>query len=230
MICQGWLPTHLFQNLKILEVVNDKSDNFPICFLQCFKNLEKLELRWSSYKQIFSYKDAEKHAGKLTQIKSLKLWELSDLMYLWKKDFKLDSFVENLEMLEVWWCNSLVNLVPSSASFGNLVTLEVWYCQGLKNLVTSSTAKSLVQLMKLRIDGCKMITEIIANEGDVVENEIVFSKLKWLSLENLESLTSFHSGNYTFKFPYMEDLFVIDCPNMKIFSTRDLNAPKLQKV
>lgn len=229
MICQGRLPKRLFRNLKILEVVNDKAENFPICFLHRFNNLETLELRCSSYNEIFSYKEAEKHAGTL-QIKCLKLWELSDLMHLWKQDCKLDSVVENLEILEVWWCDNLVNLVPSSASFGDLTTLEVWYCKCLKHLLSSSTAKSLVHLMKLRIDECKLMTEIISNEGNVAEDEIAFSKLKWLSLEKLESLTSFHSGKHTFEFPALEDLFVIECRNMKIFSLRYVNAPRLREV
>ncbi|XP_052293450.1 probable disease resistance protein At4g27220 isoform X2 [Citrus sinensis] len=230
MICQSQFPKHIFRNLKNLEVVNDESENFRIGFLERFHNLEKLELRWSSYKEIFSNEDIAEHAEMITQVKSLKLWELSDLMYIWKQDSKLDSITENLESLEVWWCENLINLVPSSASFKNLTTLELWYCQRLMNLVTSSTAKSLVCLTKLRIDGCRMLTEIISKEEDVAEDEIVFSKLKWVSLERLENLTSFCSGNYTLKFPSLEDLFVIECPKMKIFSHRVLSTPRLREV
>ncbi|KDO64068.1 hypothetical protein CISIN_1g0009451mg [Citrus sinensis] len=230
MICQSQFPKHIFRNLKNLEVVNDESENFRIGFLERFHNLEKLELRWSSYKEIFSNEEIVEHAEMLTQVKSLKLWELSDLMYIWKQDSKLDSITENLESLEVWWCENLINLVPSSASFKNLTTLELWYCQRLMNLVTSSTAKSLVCLTKLRIDGCRMLTEIISKEEDVAEDEIVFSKLKWVSLERLENLTSFCSGNYTLKFPSLEDLFVIECPKMKIFSHRVLSTPRLREV
>ncbi|KAH9727248.1 putative disease resistance protein [Citrus sinensis] len=230
MICQSQFPKHIFRNLKNLEVVNDESENFRIGFLERFHNLEKLELRWSSYKEIFSNEDIAEHAEMITQVKSLKLWELSDLMYIWKQDSKLDSITENLESLEVWWCENLINLVPSSASFKNLTTLELWYCQRLMNLVTSSTAKSLVCLTKLRIDGCRMLTEIISKEEDVAEDEIVFSKLKWVSLERLENLTSFCSGNYTLKFPSLEDLFVIECPKMKIFSHRVLSTPRLREL
>ncbi|XP_052293320.1 probable disease resistance protein At4g27220 isoform X2 [Citrus sinensis] len=230
MICHDHLPKHLFQNLKSLEIVSDKSDNFSIGFLQRFHNVERLKLRNSSYKEIFSNGEVEKQAGMLTQIKSLKLWELSNLLHIWEQCYKLDSVFQNLETLEIWWCNNLINLVPSSASFENLTTLEVSYCQRLKNLVSSSTAKSLVCLMKLRIDGCKLMTEIISSEGDVEEDEIVFSRLKWLSLECLDSLTSFCSGNCTFKFPSLEDLFVIDCPKMMIFSFGVLSTPRLREV
>lgn len=51
-----------------------------------------------------------------------------------------------------------------------------------------------------------------------------------LSLENLECLVSFCSGNSTFTFPSLEDLFVIECPMMKIFSTGVLETPMLNKV
>ncbi len=230
MICQSQFPKHLFRNLKVLELVNDESKNFQIGFLERFHNLEKLELRWSSYKEIFSNEEIVEHAEMLTQVKSLKLWELSDLMCMWRQDSKLDSITQNLESLEVWWCENLINLVPSSASFKNLTTLEVWCCERLMNLVTSSTAKSLVCLTKLRIDGCRMLTEIISKEEDVGEDEIVFSKLKWVSLERLVNLTSFCSGNYTLKFPSLEDLFVIECPKMKIFSHRVLSTPRLREV
>ncbi|KDO36247.1 hypothetical protein CISIN_1g036808mg, partial [Citrus sinensis] len=102
---------------------------------------------------------------------------------------------------------------------------EVSYCKRLKNLVSSSTAKNLVCLVKLRIDGCRLMTEIISIEGDVEEDEVVFSRLKWLSLECVDSLKSFCFGNCTLKFPSLEDLFVIDCPKMMIFSLGILSKP-----
>lgn len=226
MICKGQFPEYFFQRLKILEVVNDESKSFPVGFLGRFQNLEKLELRWSSYTEIFSYGEVKKHAGTLTHLKYLKLWELSDLKYMSQSH----SVFQNLEMLEVWWCCNMMNLVPPSASFENLTTLEVWHCEKLKNLLKLSTAKTLERLLKLRIDGCKRMTEVISNEGDVAEDVIVFSKLKWLSLEYLENLTSFCSGNYAFIFPSLEDLFVIECPEMKTFCCGGLNTPRLQEV
>ncbi len=74
------------------------------------------------------------------------------------------------------------------------------------------------------------MTEIISSEEDVEEDEVVFSRLKWLSLECLESLTSFCSGNCTFKFPSLEDLFVIDCPKVMIFSCGVSSTPRLREV
>lgn len=66
------------------------------------------------------------------------------------------------------------------------------------------------------------MTEVVINDKDGVnKEEIVFSKLKTLCLRDLDSLTSFCSANYTFKFPSLQDLLVIGCPKMKIFTTRE---------
>ncbi|XP_031276815.1 uncharacterized protein LOC116135260 [Pistacia vera] len=166
----------------------------------------------------------------LTQIKDLKLFELSNLQCMRKQESKLGTVLQNLDILEVWWCGNLINLVPSSASFHNLTVLEVWFCKRLKNLVVFSTAKSLVQLKEMKICVCEMMTDVVPNEGDVMEPEINFCRLKTLTLFALVSLTGFCSGNSTLKFPSLEELFVIECPNMNIFSRGVLSVPNLQEV
>ncbi|XP_031252473.1 uncharacterized protein LOC116110383 isoform X1 [Pistacia vera] len=88
----------------------------------------------------------------------------------------------------------------------------------------------MVQLEKMIIEDCELMVEIVANTGDVEKDEIVFSKLKSLSLFNLESLRSFCSGNHTFKFPALEEMTVKKCPKMNTFSRGVLNTPKLAKV
>ncbi|EOX93489.1 Uncharacterized protein TCM_002352 [Theobroma cacao] len=55
-----------------------------------------------------------------------------------------------MRALEVHDCGKLKILVPSLVSFENLTTLEVSRCQGLKHLIAHSTAKSLVQLTRMR--------------------------------------------------------------------------------
>ena len=75
-----------------------------------------------------------------------------------------------------------------------------------------------------------MITEIVANEGDATRNDIILSKLKWLSLHCLPRLTSFCSGNYAFEFPSLEQLIVNECPGMKIFSRGVSSTPRLWKM
>ncbi|KAH9686651.1 Disease resistance protein [Citrus sinensis] len=108
----------------------------------------------------------------------------------------------------------------------NLTELVAFGCKELIHLVTSSTAKTLVRLVKVQVYGCRAMTEVVINNKDGVEKEeIVFRKLKTLELSDLDSLTSFCSANYTFKFPSLQALWVIGCPKLKIFTTGESSTP-----
>ncbi|KAK2640390.1 hypothetical protein Ddye_028185 [Dipteronia dyeriana] len=164
-----------------------------------------------------------------TKIKKLVLRELKDLKYMWKQDSKLDFIIQNLEVLQVWYCDSLIHLMSPSASFQNLTVLEVKYCRNLTNFITSSTAKSLVQLIQMSILNCKKMTEVVGNQG-VIEDRIIFSKLKSLSLQFLPNLRSFCSVNSTLEFPSLEELTMTGCPRMKNFSQGVSSTPTLRKI
>jgi hypothetical protein len=97
-------------------------------------------------------------------------------------------------------------------------------------LVTSTTAKSLAQLTRMSINYCSMVTEIVANEGDGIKDEIVFSKLEILELYRLPTLTSFCSEKHSFDFPSLVEVTVEQCPEMKFFSNGALSTPKLRRV
>ncbi|KAL5848625.1 hypothetical protein ACOSQ4_006638 [Xanthoceras sorbifolium] len=223
---QHQVPEHTFGLLQSLELNDDESTVFPLYIIQKFHSLEKLSLNCGAYKEIFSHGDVE---DRLPQIKHLVLSELFDLKQIWKQDFKIYLNFQNLETLEVQSCFNLINIMPSSASFQNLKILKVWGCEGLINLVSSSTVKSLVQLEKLEVFDCKMMIDVLANEGAVTE-EIVFSKLKSLSLMYLHNLTSFCSVKHILSFPNLESLVVSECPKMKIFSEGVTGTPRLRKV
>ena len=127
----------------------------------------------------------------------------------------------------------LKNIVPfSSTSFCNLEKLEVWESNVLISLLTPSTARTLVQLQDITIIDCKRMTEIVANEGSEAEagDEIAFNNLEYLNLNNLPSLTAFHLGNCTIKFPSLVDVRVDNCPKLKIFCSGVLSTPKLTEV
>ncbi|KAL5756997.1 hypothetical protein ACOSQ2_021743 [Xanthoceras sorbifolium] len=230
MIWQSQFPEHTFPVLKCLSVSRDESVVFPLGIFQIFHNIEKLELRSSSYEEIFSYEEVEKYAGVLAKIKCLHLKFLGDIKHMWKKDSKLDLILRSVEILQVERCQSLTNILLPSSSFVNLKILKVKDCKRLKSLVAASTAKSLVRLEEMQICRCKMMKEVVPNEGDVKEDEIIFHKLKKLDLNDLSSLTSFSFGNYTLKFPFLEKLTVKECSNMKIFSSEDLSTPILREV
>ncbi|TXG69538.1 hypothetical protein EZV62_004473 [Acer yangbiense] len=228
MILQKF-PEHKFSKVQTLVVFDDESTVFPLDILQRFQNLNQLQLSNTSYKEIFSCEEVEKHAETLAQIKHLRLEKLDDLEQMWKQDSRSDLILHNLGSLEVVECNSLITLVPTSASFQNLRFMRVSDCNGLRSLVTAAVAKSLVQLWCMWISNCNEMTEIVAN-GDVKEDEIIFNNLEELELTNLSNLTSFYSGNYTLNFPSLNELQVTRCPKMKFFSSGISSTPMLQQI
>ncbi|KAL0005344.1 hypothetical protein SO802_012905 [Lithocarpus litseifolius] len=126
----------------------------------------------------------------------------------------------------------LKNIVPfSSTSFHNLQNLIVHGCYVLISLLTPSTARTLVQLQRIEIWDCKRMREIVANEVSEAEagDEIAFNNLTSLQLFDLPSLTAFHLGNRTIKFPSLDYVIVENCPKLKIFCSGVLSTPKLRQ-
>ncbi|XP_044482300.1 uncharacterized protein LOC123208802 isoform X2 [Mangifera indica] len=216
--------------VETLRLIKDDHAYIRIHILEKFINLEELILIVSSYEEIFSCEEGEEYVGALSKLKVLQLQGLFNLKCIWKQDFRFKSVLQNLHSLNVKRCHNLMTLLPSSSSFKNLMTLKVKDCSGMQNLMTFSTAKSLVCLKTLSIKRCEMMIEVLANEGDIEKDEVVFERLKKLSLFNLESLTCFYYGNYTLKFPFLESLVVDKCSKMKTFSREGVNMPRLQRV
>ncbi|KAL5783737.1 hypothetical protein ACOSP7_008766 [Xanthoceras sorbifolium] len=229
MMIHGQDPECLFHKLKILQVKSDESTVLPLGIIQRLHNLEMLSLCKSSYKEMFSCGEVQNQEATLAKIKKLDLQELKDLKYIWEQNSKLDLILQNLEVLTVTGCYSLINLMLPSISFQNLTILEVDGCHTLENIVTSSMAKSLVNLVKMSIQDCAKITEVVGNQGEITEEKIIFSNLKSLSLLHLPNLTSFCPWNFILEFPSLKEIDVSLCLNIKIFSRGDLITQRLQK-
>ncbi|XP_024047046.1 probable disease resistance protein At4g27220 isoform X2 [Citrus clementina] len=216
-------PEDFFCKLKCLEVVLDESTIiFSLDFLQRFHTMKILKVRGAEYDVVSNEKVENGSTAIIREVN-----KRCDLKHILEQ---VSSNMDNLVILEVCRCENLINLVPSSTSFQNLTNLVVWNCDKLINVVTISTAKSLVKLKEMRISQCNKITEIVVDGGDAAKDEIIFSNLKVLWHERLTSLTSFYSGNRTFKFPSLQVFIVDKCPNMKIFSQGEISTPKLSKV
>uniref|UniRef100_A0A6N2MHN2 AAA+ ATPase domain-containing protein n=1 Tax=Salix viminalis TaxID=40686 RepID=A0A6N2MHN2_SALVM len=230
-VCQGQFSADLFHKVRVLALrcFDDASAEFPFGILHGFQNMEKLVVNGGCYKELFPCQLVDEEEHTLDRIRCLELGYLSDLEKIWNQDLRVDQLLQNLETLEVRFCDSLINLAPSASSFGNLTALHVEDCKALKYLVTSSTARSLVQLSVMSIRECKMVTEIVASNGDEAGNEIIFRKLESLKLDCLASLTSFCSVDFTFRFPRLTEVIVTNCPKMKTFSLGILSTPKLRK-
>ncbi|XP_044477974.1 uncharacterized protein LOC123205163 isoform X1 [Mangifera indica] len=219
-----------FDKVGTLELIKDEHTYIPIHIFTKFISLEQLELTMSSYEEIFSCEESEEHVGALAQLNVLQLCGLFNLKCIWKQDSQFKSILQNLHELSVMFCHNLMTLLSCSSSFKNLTTLKVFYCNGLQNLSASSTVKSLVCLENLQIEDCEMMKEVLANDGDIEEDEIVCEKLKELTLVKLKSLKCFYSGNCALNFPFLESLNVSKCFKMKTFSGEGLNMPMLWKV
>ncbi|KAG5223504.1 disease resistance protein [Salix suchowensis] len=231
-VCQGQFSADLFHKVRVLTLrcFDDASAEFPFGILHRFQNMEKLVVTYGYLKELFPCQLVDEEEHTLARIRCLELCNFPNLEKMWNQDLRVDQLLQNLETLDVTSCGSLINLAPSASTFGNLTALHVRDCKALKYLVTSSTARSLVQLSVMSIKECKMVTEIVASNGDEAGNEIIFRKLESLKLDCLASLTSFCSVNFTFRFPCLTEVIVTNCPKMKTFSLGILSTPMLQKV
>ncbi|XP_029128348.1 uncharacterized protein LOC114916212 [Cajanus cajan] len=200
-----------FDKLKDFEELLDSAPLYR--FLHMFPNsIQKLAFNECEFDEMFS---AERPNADMNELKSI------GSEHSW-----LQPFLENLQTLQVKCCYKLSNLVPSSCtvSFTNLTYLEVSSCNGLIYLFTFSTAKSLGGLKRLKIKKCKSLIEIVSKEGDESDEDeqIIFKQLQVLYLKELRWFRWFYPGNYTLRFPCLEQVHVIDCWWMKTFSPNNI--------
>ncbi|KAK8272983.1 hypothetical protein V6Z12_D11G374300 [Gossypium hirsutum] len=237
MITGGQFAVDLFSHIKVLQITEYLNDSavVPLHFFQRFSNLEKLKMVGCSFKELSPYEgdvsEERDVAMLLPRINELTLVGVDKMTHLWKQGSPFHHICANLETLQVYECGSLISLSCASSSFQNLTTLDVWICEEMVELITSSKAQCLDQLVTLKIGGCEMMREVIASDGDeATYHEIIFKELKCLGLYDLQNLKSFCLGNYTLKFPALDDLTVINCPAMENFCNGALSTPKLQQV
>ncbi|KAL3729833.1 hypothetical protein ACJRO7_026906, partial [Eucalyptus globulus] len=97
-------------------------------------------------------------------------------------------------------------------------------------MFTSTMATNLVELTKLRISKCEMLTEVISDEGGKEGHVVAFNQLKYMELSGLTRLRCFSSSRYTLMFPLLKDIIVSGCPKMNFFYEGPMEAPKLERV
>ncbi|MFQ6667873.1 hypothetical protein Gotur_033737, partial [Gossypium turneri] len=176
MITGGQFTIDLFSHIKVLEITKYLNDStvFSFHFLQRFSNLEKIEVVDCNFKELSPYEGDVGEERDMTmllpRISQLTLKGVDKMTHLWKQGSPLHHICANLETLEVY-----IEMVE---------------------LITSSKAQCLEQLATLKIDGCGMMREVIASDGDeTTYDEIIFKELKCLELYDLQNLKSFCSGN-----------------------------------
>ncbi|KAI9176421.1 hypothetical protein LWI28_002566 [Acer negundo] len=195
--------------------------------------LTKMEQVWKGDSQFMS----------LCNLKRLKLDYCLELKKLFSP--ALQQTLLSLEHLEVICCYKLEEIfgkketavsqeaqATASPSLGKLRFILMKSCTQLKTLFAPSIVESLVQLRTLKVQSCKTMKEVIADEegeGAAIKKRIVFPNLYEIHLEKLDSLICFCHGMYT-EFPALEILRIDECPKMKMFGYGDQITPKLKKV
>ncbi|KAK9062831.1 hypothetical protein SSX86_020021 [Deinandra increscens subsp. villosa] len=115
----------------------------------------------------------------------------------------------------------------------NLKSLKIYSCDLLKYTFTFSTLESLTKLKNLIICRCGAMEVIVRDEnGETSFEKVVveFPRLKSIELDDLPNLEGFFLGmNIDFQFPSLDNVKISDCPQMKVFTSGDSTAPKLNK-
>ncbi|GKV25965.1 hypothetical protein SLEP1_g35336 [Rubroshorea leprosula] len=75
-------------------------------------------------------------------------------------------------------------------------------------------------LERLQIRECKRMREIIVTENADEKENLIFPQLNHLSIEDLQNLVAFYLGNCIVEFPSVEDLKVLNCPELKGFTVK----------
>ncbi|CAL5351122.1 unnamed protein product [Camellia sinensis] len=113
------------------------------------------------------------------------------------------------------WKNNLQRI----PSFQNLTSLTVVGCSSLRYIFSSSQAKLLVKLQEIAVAECGVLEAIVNEEpkvdDEVATNIIMFPQLNSLKLYHLPSLKSLCPQAYTFEGSFIEEIKVINCPNMR---------------
>ncbi|KAL7225481.1 hypothetical protein ACSBR1_020783 [Camellia fascicularis] len=239
-----------FDNLRFL---------FSQSMTQCILQLQELKIRGCKLMSTI-FREEDSHGEILvdniefTQLKILRLYDLQNLVSFFPKVtttvatsfehiqnprqslFNEKVAFPSLEELELHgfqsmneiWCNQL-----QTGSFNKLIRLYVSDCGSLKNLFSLFMARYLVHLKKLVINKCSMMEEVVAKEEDKEEGRISrtpLPKLVYLELEDLPKLKSFCHVTHVWELPLVENITVLNCPEMKTFSPGVISTPKLQRV
>ncbi|OAY58902.1 hypothetical protein MANES_02G215600v8 [Manihot esculenta] len=194
-----------FGRLKVLKVLNGKQllEIFPSNLLEKFLvNLESLTVRHcDSVKEVFDLqaivKEREAHVVTHSQLRTLEIKNLPNLIQIWNRD------------------------PHGILSFYNLREVEACDCPNLKKLFPFSVAQDLPHLELLSIIRCGM-EEIVTKEERVEALAIIpkfaFRGLKYMTLWRLHELKYFYSGKHTLECPQLKMLKVHLCAKLQTFN------------
>ncbi|GKV47376.1 hypothetical protein SLEP1_g54281 [Rubroshorea leprosula] len=124
--------------------------------------------------------------------------------------------LSSLNSKQIWHISS-----EKTVSVKNLKKLVVEGCGNLEYLLRSSMVESFEQLMVLKISDCKMMEEVIKEEGGMCE--IFFRELDTLELEDLPKLTRF-------KCPPAASVDKVRFPKLKFLSLSSIDIQQIWQI
>ncbi|XP_031254310.1 uncharacterized protein LOC116112294 isoform X2 [Pistacia vera] len=93
----------------------------------------------------------------------------------------------------------------------SLTRLNLHGCREIKYAFPISVAESLSTLQDLQISNCKVLEEIVAEEGAKATVNFAFPQVTFLKLENLPKLTAFYHRRDFWQLLMLERLVVKEC-------------------
>lgn len=235
LLSDAHLPQDFLFKLTDLDLSFENDDNkketLPFDFLQKVPSLDYLRVeRCYGLKEIFPSQKLQVHDRSLPGLKQLRLYDLGELESIGLEHPWVKPYSQKLQLLKLWGCPQLEELVSCAVSFINLKELEVTNCNRMEYLLKCSTAKSLLQLESLSISECESMKEIVKKEEEDASDEITFGSLRRIMLDSLPRLVRFYSGNATLHFKCLEEATIAECQNMKTFSEGIIDAPLLEGI
>ncbi|XP_050237652.1 uncharacterized protein LOC126687219 [Mercurialis annua] len=202
----GLMPNS-FSKLKTLDIsyCHKLLMVFPPDDLPRFQALERLHISCcNSLQEIFQFQEsnAEEDTYVVVEFKlrELNIFVLNKLKMIWSKD------------------------PPTVFTFQELQLVEVKYCEDLKSIFPTSVATGLSQLQSLRIERCGGIEEIVAKSESLLGSDpyFKFPQLTSLTLDCLPKLKCLYPGRHrAAEWPKLKCLKLIECDNAIMFGSEE---------
>ncbi|XP_029128456.1 uncharacterized protein LOC114916278 [Cajanus cajan] len=188
-------PSH-FTNLLIFQAKNcdEKLIRFLVILMKRQNKLEVINIQQcNTIQYLFDVSpDEDGHAIYFTQMRELKLIELYNLKIVWHwKQIEIFG-LENLQLIHIKSCPSLI--------------LLFYY----------STTEKLHQLNELKLEACESLSNLVHSFN---ENQILpakFPSLTKVELKSLSGLECFYS--YGVELPSLKSLTIEKCPQLTSFT------------
>ncbi|MFS8016349.1 putative leucine-rich repeat domain superfamily [Helianthus anomalus] len=124
------------------------------------------------------------------------------------------------------------NTTVAVPQLSNLKTVVIYECDLLPHIFTFSTLKTLSHLKQLKVERCHRMQVIVKEENNTSsleeEEVVVFPNLETLELDRLPNLKGFFLGKNDFRCPSLVNVMINDCPQWVVFTSGQLETPKLK--